>query len=192
MARLRHRFAATVGAALVVSTVAFGGGVASAQTPGYPPGSTTTVGAPCIGSGASVGSVAVGSVVTFSICGPFTNGGSVNVAVNGRQAVTKQASTAGTISIVLRITSKSVAEVDDPVNVAINCGANTVSANGPAFNGGTATQIGAFSLNCGSTTATGLAFTGANVLKGLGAALALIVVGAFLVVTQRRRSRPSA
>ncbi len=170
----------------MVSSVFLLGGAAQAQT-GYPPGTTTLP--ICEVGNVDAGIVAVGQTVTFTLCGGFAPGASVNVTVNGVAALTKTANNGGFVVVVVTVTSQTVLAVGDPVNVAAVCGTNTVVATGPQAGGGTGSSTGIFRLVCTSTTTTeeGLAFTGANVLRALLIALALIVVGALLVFFQRRR-----
>ncbi len=132
--------------------------------------------------------MSVGQTITFTLCGNFAPGAAVTITVNGTIVFTK-APTNGAVVVVITIVSQSVAQVGDPVNVAIACGANAVTATGAAAGGGTGTSTGNFNLVCTSTTTTssGLALTGANVLLALGIAMVLIVLGALLVVFQRRR-----
>jgi hypothetical protein len=171
-----------MGAMVVFSTVLFMGAAAQAQT-GYPPG--TSVPPPCVAGNVNAGTVAVGQTITFTLCGDFT--GTVAVSVNGAVVLTKTA-TGGAVVVVVTIISPTVAQVEDPVNAAIVCGNNVVSATGPGTPG---LSTGNFNLACTTTTTTksGLAFTGTNVLRSLLIALALIVLGALLVVFQRRRRR---
>jgi hypothetical protein len=102
--------------------------------------------------------------------------------------VLTKTATGGEVVVVVTIISPTVAQVEDPVNAAIVCGNNVVSATGPGTPG---LSTGNFNLACTTTTTTksGLAFTGTNVLRSLLIALALIVLGALLVVFQRRRRR---
>lgn len=179
---LRHKSLALFGAVAVMSVVLLTGGVAGAQT-GYPPG-TTTVPA-CVAGNVNAGNVAVGQTITFTLCGNFTAGTTDTITVNGAVVLTKTP-TNGADVVVVTITSQTVAAVGDPVNAAIVCGTNTVTATGPGTPG---TSSGTFNLECATptTTSSGLAFTGANVLMGLLIALVLIVVGALIVIFQRRR-----
>jgi hypothetical protein len=173
-----------MGAMVVFSTVFFMAGAAQAQT-GYPPG--TSVPPPCVAGNVNAGTVAVGQTITFTLCGDFT--GTVSVSVNGAVVLTKTA-TGGAVVIVVTIISPTVAQVEDPVNAAIVCGNNVVSATGPGTPG---ESTGNFNLACTTTTTTksGLAFTGTNILRSVLIALALIVLGALLVVFQRRRHQIS-
>lgn len=181
---LRHRLAALVGALAVFSTVFLGAGAAVAQT-GYPPGTSVPA---CTVGNVNAGNVSVGQTITFTLCGNFAPGASITVTVNGAVVLTKTP-TNGAVVVVVTVVSQTLLTVDDPVNVAAVCGTNTATATGAAATGGTANSTGTFNLLCTSTTTTkgGLAFTGANVMRFVLAALALIVIGALLVLFQRRR-----
>jgi hypothetical protein len=143
---------------------------------------------PCTVGNVNAGNVSVGQTVTFTLCGDFAPGASVTVTVNGVLAITKTP-TNGAVVVVVTVVSQTLLAVDDPVNVAAVCGINTVTATGATATGGTGNSTGTFNLLCTSTTTTkgGLAFTGANVMRFVLAALALIVIGALLVFFQRRR-----
>jgi hypothetical protein len=107
------------------------------------------------------------------------------VTVNGAVVLTKTA-TGGAVVVVVTIISQTVAQIEDPVNAAIVCGNNVISATGPGAPG---ESTGNFNLACTTTTTTksGLAFTGANILRTVLIALGLIVLGALLIIFQRRR-----
>ena len=184
MPTLRHRLAALVGALVVFSSVFLAGSVAGAQT-GYPPGTSVPA---CTVGNVNAGNVSVGQTVTFTLCGNFAPGATVTVTVNGAVTLTKTP-TNGAVVVVITVVSQTVLAVDDPVNVAAVCGVNTATATGAAATGGTGQSTGTFNLLCTSTTTTksGLAFTGTNVFRFLLVAFALIVIGALLVVLQRRR-----
>jgi hypothetical protein len=180
---LRRRCAALIGALAVFSTVFLTGGAALAQT-GYPPGTSVPS---CVPANVNAGTIAVGQTVTFTLCGNFAAGATVTVTVNGAPTLTKTP-TNGAVEVVVTAVSTTVLQVGDPTNVAAICGTNTVTATG-ATTAGVGTSTGTFTLVCTTTATTSspLAFTGANVLLALGVALVLIVLGALLVVFQRRR-----
>jgi hypothetical protein len=84
--------------------------------------------------------------------------------------------------------------------VSVNgvCGSNSVVGTGANQQGGTLTQTDSFTINCaaapitgapGSSSGSGLAVTGANILRFTGAALLLLAFGAILVIADRRRGR---
>jgi hypothetical protein len=178
---VRRKVAALIGAVAILSTVMLlTGGAAQAQT-GYPPG--TSVPPPCVAGNVNAGNVSVLQTITFTLCGDFT--GTVTVSVNGAVVLTKTA-TGGAVVVVVTISTQTVAEIEDPVKAAIVCGNNVVSATGPGTPG---QSTGNFNLLCTTTTTTksGLAFTGANILRTLLIALGLIVLGALLIIFQRRR-----
>ncbi len=181
MVTLRHRFAALTGVVMLAATVV-GVGAASAQTtPTYTPGTST--GPLCTGGPVNAGNVSIGQTVTFMLCGPFQPGATAAINVNGTAAGSKTVASNGTVTIVITINSATSGTVNDPVTVPVTCGSNTATATS-----GGVSQTGTFNLICGSTTKTsGLAFTGANVMKAVLAALLLIAIGGALVLAQRRR-----
>ncbi len=191
---LRHKMAALIGVVLICSTVLLYGGPASAHSSALPmqqacgyPLSACPPAPPCVVGNADAGSVTVGQTITFTLCGNFAPGAAVSIAVNGAVVLTKPP-TNGAVVVVITVVSQSLLHVDDPVNAAAVCGSNTVVASGASAAGGTGTSTGRFNLSCTSTTTkSGLALTGANVMLGLLLAAALIIVGAVLVVFQRRR-----
>jgi hypothetical protein len=180
---LRHKLAALIGAVAMFSAVFLLGGAAQAQS--YPPGTSVPS---CTVGNVNAGSISVGQTVTFTLCGNFAPGAAVTVTVNGVSVFTK-APTNGAVTVVITVKSSTVLAVDDPVNVAAVCGVNTAVATGATVGGGSASSSGTFNLVCTSstTTSSGLAFTGTNVIEALLVAFALIVIGALLVVFQRRR-----
>jgi hypothetical protein len=163
-------------------------GSASAQTGGYPPPTTVLT---CTPGNANAGSVTVGDTVTFTLCGDFT--ATATITVNGHAAGTKTAVN-GAVTVVVTVASQTELVVNDPVDVAGQCGTNTVVATGPGTPG---TSTGTFTLLCNVSTATttspvtstgALAFTGARLLELLLAvAAAMIVLGTLLVRLQHRR-----
>ncbi len=176
MPMLRHKIATLVGALAVFSTVFLMGGVAHAQT-GYPPG---TGGTPCIPGNATAGNVAVGQTATFTLC------------VAASRVPFRSRSTAPWCS------PKSALQrpgdhrrhrrlADRPPGRRPRRRRRHLRhqhdrrhrSRHPGY-----LHCGTFNLLCTSTTTTksGLAFTGANILRSLLIALALIVLGALLVI----------
>jgi hypothetical protein len=186
-------------AALVglVSFLALLAPAASAQT-GYPPG-------PCTATTGTldVGVVTVGQhfVVQVAPTCVFTVGASVTVTVNGVNIPGKVANANGFVLVDITVVSATQLSVDDPVITPAVCGVNTVKASGPSSTaqGGAATQTATFTLNCpaaaaapsASTGATPiqsrLSLTGANTLRFVAIALALVGAGSMAVVATRRR-----
>jgi len=177
---LGHKMAALVAAFTLFGSVFLLGGVASAQVGGYPP--PTTVPA-CTPGNVTVGVVAVGQTVTFTLCGGFDPGAQIPVKVNGVVVATKTAVN-GAVVVVVTVVSQSVLAVD--ADAAAVCGTNTVVATGTGTPG---TSTGTFTIDCTSSTTSsgGLPLTGANVAELVLIALGLIGAGTVLVVVQRRR-----
>jgi len=171
-----------------------------AQT-GYPP----TCNVADIPQGAGTHNVGETFQVVVSPSCVFTPGSTVAVSVNGTSVGTKTANASGFVSVTVRIVSATQLEIDDPISVVARCGANSVVATGSsqAAAGRGVTQTATFNINCGTAGGGGgsgaatsvkgsVAFTGANIAKWAAVALALIGVGAVLVVADRRRGRAKA
>lgn len=169
---------------------------APAQT-GYPPGQCTAV----TGS-QNVGSVNIGQRFVLQVAPTclFTPGTPVTVTVNGVDIPGKTAEAGGFVLVDITVLSATQLSIDDPVLTPAICGTNTVTARGasPTAEGGFATQVATFRINCPGAPGAGtptpargglLSRTGANSLGYAAAALALVVAGSmFLVVTRRRRA----
>jgi hypothetical protein len=177
---------AVVGALAALSSIFLFGATAQAQTNGYPPGTSVPT---CVAGNVNAGNLVVGQTVTFTLCGNFAAGASITVNVNGVSHVFTKTAVNGAVVVVVTVVSSTVLAVGDPVNVAATCGTNTVVATGAAASGETTSVTGTFNLVCTSTTTTGngLALTGTNAVIGILTAVGLIIVGALLVVFQRRR-----
>lgn len=183
MMTLRCRLGALI-CFVALSSAAFpGGGTASAQT-GYPPGTSVPAGTTSAGK-----SLTIGDTITVTLCANFAAGAPVTVSVNEHGVLTKTP-TNGCVVVLITALSTKVLQVGDPVNVAANCGTNTITATGPSDTGGTTSASTTINLVCPSTATTTprrLAFTGTNVAIGLAGAFLLIVLGLLLVGFQRRR-----
>jgi hypothetical protein len=166
---------------------------AQAQT-GYPPGPCTAV------TGTQdVGNVTVGQrfVLQLAPTCTFTPGAPITVTVNGVDIPGKVAGATGFVLVDVTVVSTTQLSIDDPVLTPAVCGVNTVTARGPSptAQGGTSTQTATFTLTCPTATTTvavptqqgTLSRTGANTLRVVAVALALMVAGATFVVTARRR-----
>jgi hypothetical protein len=176
---LRRNLIALIGAVAVLSAV-FLTGAAQAQTTPTVPGYGSPV-PPCAVGPINAGTLSVGQTAVFLLCGPFT--GTVTVKVNGTTTFTNKQPSSGQVRVTVTRTSATSAAVDDPFNVATVCGSNTVTGSDAA-----ATATGTFTILCAAPASSGgLAFTGANVVLGLIVAMVLIVLGALLVMFQRRR-----
>lgn len=167
---------------------------ASAQT-GYPPG-------PCVSVTGTqdVGSVTIGQrfIVQLAPTCVFTAGAAITVTVNGVNIPGKVAEASGVVLVDITVVSATQLSVDDPVITPAICGVNTITARGPSATaqGGVATQTATFTLNCPVVPAAAspatpipgrLSLTGANTLRMLAVALALMVSGSMAVVVARRR-----
>jgi len=152
----------------IAATALFGIGKAAAQT-GYPPAPPTTV--LCTAGNIDAGTVGLGQTITITLCGPFQPGSTVAVNVGATQIATAVGAVTVTVT-------------------GATCGANDLVATGPGEGAATATSTATFTVTCArpSSSADGLAFTGANIYKYLLAALVLIAIGAMLVLLHRRRA----
>lgn len=177
---------------------------ASAQT-GYPPGPcTATVGTQ------DVGTVVVGQTFRLQLAPTcvFAVGAPLTVTVNGAAIPGKVADANGFVVIQVTVVSTTQLSIDDPVSAPAVCGVNTATASGPSptATGGAATQSATFTLNCATTGTTApatpsaitgaapatpiqarLSLTGADTLRIVAVALALVAAGSIFVVAARRR-----
>lgn len=196
---MRRTQAMAVLVGLVAAAVFLVAPAAPAQT-GYPPGLCTAV----VGT-QNVGSVSVGQTFVLQVAPTclFTPGTAVTVTVNGVDIPGKIAQPGGFVLVTITVVSATQLSVDDPVLTPAICGVNSVTARGASntAQGGISTQTATFTLNCPATAAaTGtptagaatpvagrLSLTGANSLRFVAIALALMVTGAFALVATRRR-----
>jgi len=181
------------GAAMLIAPAA------SAQT-GYPP-------PPCrpLDGTQYAGAFQIGETFTEALTPVclFTPGADITVTVNG-QSVTpppKAAEANGSVNVTVFVESATSLLIDDPVRVSSRCGGNVIVATGPSqVARANVTQTATFDVVCpGAPGATPpgatppravrgrVAFTGANVALLAGVALALVGIGAVLVVANRRR-----
>ena len=169
---------------------------AQAQT-GYPPGLCTTV----TGS-QNVGNVSIGQRFVLQVAPTclFTPGTPVTVTVNGVDIPGKTAEAGGFVLVDITVVSATQLSIDDPVLTPAICGVNTVTARGASSTaqGGISTQTATFTLTCPAASATPVAgtatpvagrlsLTGANTMRFMAIALALVVAGSLALVTTRRR-----
>lgn len=172
------------GAAMLIAPAA------SAQT-GYPP-------PPCrpLDGTQYDGAHQIGETFT-AVLAPvclFTPGANITVTVNG-QSVTpppKAAEANGTLNVTVFVESATSLLIDDPVRVSSQCGRNTIVATGPSqVARANVTQTSTFDVLCPGAVPRAVqgrvAFTGANVTIMAAVALALVGIGAVLVVANRRR-----
>ncbi len=196
---MRRTFSVAALVAFVGSAALLLAPPAMAQTPGYPP----TCNVADIPQDA--GTHNVGDTFQVQLAPPciFTPGSTVAVSVNGTSVGNKTANASGFVTVTVRAVSATQFEIDDPISVVARCGTNSAVGTGPsAAAGRSVTQTANFRLVCpgagpgGGGAATpvkgSVAFTGANIAKWAAVALALIGVGAVLVVADRRRGRSKA
>jgi hypothetical protein len=176
---------------------------APAQT-GYPPGPCTTI------TGSQfVGTVQVGQRFVLQVAPTclFTPGTSLTVTVNGVDIPGKTAEPGGFVLVDVTVLSPTQLSIDDPVLTPAICGTNTVTARGASSTaqGGISTQTATFTLECPPAgTATGtptagaatpvlgrLSLTGANTMRFVAIAAALMAAGGLALVVSRRRTSPS-
>lgn len=178
-------------AAAILATTLVGVPVAHAQAPGYPPPPC-----PIVVSSQVLGSLTVGSTVTFSLSAvcAWTSGASVDVTVNGVFVGTKTVSASGTITVLVEALSPTLLSIDDPVLVPAQCGTNAIQAVGPSAVARTpVTHTGTFQLICPVPVTQPpppkrqVAFTGDHVATLAATATLAMAWGAFLVVSGRRR-----
>jgi len=126
----------------------------------------------------------------------FSPGATVNVSVNGQGVIAKVADSNGFVGVTIRVVSATELEIDDPVSVRAQCGPNSLVGTGrsAAAGGATVSQTVTFNVACAGPgggvarpVSGRVAFTGANIAKWAAVALALIGIGAVLVVANRRR-----
>jgi hypothetical protein len=138
--------------------------------------------------------------------------GGVNVALNGK-SLNKNADSNGTVSVSVKINSLTSGVLDDPVDVDLHQGGNTVIVSGSAVDSsgndaGTATVDASFDLQPATTSTTGgttttlvivpvaqqtttgtggsgLANTGINLLALLLLALVAIALGTYTMASER-------
>lgn len=190
---MRRTQAMAVLVALVSGLLLLAAPAATAQT-GYPPGPCTAV------TGTQdVGSVNVGQRFVLQVAPTclFTAGTPVTVTVNGVNIPGKVAEQGGFVLVDVTVLSATQLSIDDPVLTPAICGVNTVVATGASSTaqGGVSTQTATFTLNCPITPVVAtpvqgrLSLTGANTMRFVAIAAALVVAGSvFLVVTRRRRA----
>ncbi len=166
---------------------------ASAQT-GYPPPACSPA-----DTVIDAGTHAVGETFTIRLAPLclWDPGSAVATTVNGQSVGTKVADAGGGINVAVTVVSATQLSIDDPVVVAGRCGGNNASGVGPSATAGASVRATAnFSIRCEGAAAaprparaarSGVAFTGANVLRWGAVALALLGVGAVLVIGARRR-----
>jgi hypothetical protein len=154
-----------------------------------------------------VGTVTVGQqfVIQVAPTCAFNPGAALTVTVNGVSIVGKVANAGGQVLVTVTAISSTQLSVDDPTVTPAVCGVNTVTVSGPSSGSvsGVATQSATFTLTCGATATTVapiattgvttisggsvLSRTGADSLRMVAVALALLGLGSLAVVATRRR-----
>ena len=139
------------------------------------------------GTVAGCGTRSVGQTFTCDLAG-FSPNADVTKSVNGTGNLTGKANASGIVHFTIVVLSQTAGTLDDPVNVTLQCGTNTLAATG-----GGVTGSGTFTLSCPAVTVpaaqptSNVAFTGANVLRWSLAAVALMGIGALFILGSRRR-----
>jgi hypothetical protein len=198
---------------LIVFVALMCAGVAAAAPPvsaqGYPGSTSTSTPAPTSVT-IFLGTFGDGAVFIAEFCG-FAPGVPVNITFNGGPVSGSFVSGSdGCVRLTIRVLSDGVA-VGQPIvaaaglqlaqsggarvsingtEYAANRGSNTLVASGTGANGAPRTVTVRFNLGTadgGAAGGGGLARTGAMLLRWSAAAIALIGVGALLVVADRRR-----
>jgi hypothetical protein len=179
----------TAALTIAAGAMALGMPASSAQTTATYPGTCNVT-----TSSVDAGSHNITSTFTITLAPTcvFDPGATVTVFVNGQSVGTKTASSSGTVSVQITVTSSNQLSIDDPILVNSQCGANTVVATGPSsVAGSTVTHSASFTVNCpaaaGAATKGTVAFTGDNIARWSAAALVLVAAGFGLVVFSRRR-----
>jgi hypothetical protein len=160
-----------------------------------------------------VGTVQVGQQFVLQVAPTcsFNVGAVLTVTVNGVSVLGKVANVNGQVLITITAISATQLSIDDPTITPAVCGVNTVTVTGPssASNTGVATQSATFTLTCGAATTTvttiagavavtaatpssgTLSRTGADTVRAVAVALALLAIGSMAVVATRRRRASS-
>jgi len=189
----------------IVALVALVGGLAflaapsaMAQTPGYPPTCNPVDGVQDEGTH-QIGSTFKAKLLPICLFNPGSN---IAVSVNGQAVGTKVAAAEGSITVTVRVVSATELSIEDPVSVVGQCGQNKIVGTGPSATAGrNVTQTAFFTVVCPGVNPPGgvvtpvrgtVAFTGANIAKWAAVALALIAIGAVLVIFNRRRNSAKA
>ncbi|MBA3267803.1 MAG: hypothetical protein H0T70_06035 [Acidimicrobiia bacterium] len=172
------------GAAMLIAPAA------SAQT-GYPPPPCTPLDGTQYAGAFQIGETFTEALTPVCL---FTPGADITVTVNG-QSVTpppKAAEANGSVNVTVFVESATSLLIDDPVRVSSRCGGNVIVATGPSqVARANVTQTATFDVLCPGAVPRAVqgrvAFTGANVTIMAAVALALVGIGAVLVVANRRR-----
>ncbi len=172
------------GAAMLIAPAA------SAQT-GYPPPPCTPLDGTQYAGAFQIGETFTEALTPVCL---FTPGADITVTVNG-QSVTpppKAAEANGSVNVTVFVESATSLLIDDPVRVSSRCGGNVIVATGPSqVARANVTQTATFDVLCPGAVPRAVqgrvAFTGANVTIMAAVALALVGIGALLVVANRRR-----
>jgi hypothetical protein len=155
---------------------------------------------PSCDSSASFGSAAPGQTVAGDLSSPCVFSGPVTVKLNNG-SLTKTPDANGKVHVSVKVTSTTKGVLDDPVDVTLQCGTNTVTATGNTQADVTATASGTFTVVCavtvpatvppaipistGTTGGGGLARTGMNILALLLLAGVAIAMGLFTIASER-------
>ena len=158
-------------------------------------------------SSTNLGSAAPGQTVSGDLgagpgdCG-FAQDSQVTVTLDGG-SLQKTPNANGNVHVSVKVNSTSKGTLDDPVDVTLQCGTNTVTATGTTESDVTATATGTFTVVCalppggitGASSAPiipisgqaggGLARTGMNILALLLLAAVAIAMGLYTIASER-------
>ena len=154
-------------------------GAAGADS-GYP-GTTTTV-----GSANQTGpSQTPGSSFSGTVCG-FAPGSTVTFSVGGASAGTATAGSNGCDTFTGAVSNALSLTINGGTPIPVTLGTVVITASGTSSTGGTQSSTYTFQV-VKTAAATGLAFTGADIMAMVGGGLALIALGYLVVAFARRR-----
>jgi hypothetical protein len=151
---------------------------------GYP-GSTTSTAGESSSQVRDIGLERPGHPFTAEACG-FQPGSTVNVSFNGGSAGTATVDSSGCVHVAGEVLAACPQVRINGIVFTGHTGANSIVNSGTGSNGASRTVTVKFNISCAA--GSGTARTGANILRWVIAALALIAVGAFLIVADRRRA----
>ncbi len=193
---MRRRVVSLMAAFAVAGVMSLSMPAATAQV-GYPPGPCTPANTVFDAGSHAIGSTFTISLVTHCLWDP---GNTVTLTVNGQAAGTKIVDGASGVTVNITVVSATQLAINDPILVSGGCGENKVVgvSSSSAASGANETSTAVFRVSCPGAARTGsvsggIAFTGANILRWGGIALAMVAGGWLLVVfARRRRANPTA
>lgn len=190
-----------------------GGGVGVSTTTTAPPTTSTTVPSSTTTSTPTSttttttgtrdgGTVRPGRTVVYEFCG-FARRSLVHVVANGVDVGDKRADFNGCIHVRILVVTQRLGLVEDPVRVELKPNDNVVVATGRNSAGTLVTQTVSFRVQAitrgggegrgpgggGRGSGGRMAFTGANLVRWGTVASVLFLIGAAILVADRRRAR---